>query len=123
MVSGIVLSHAALFARLGSGSDRRDKYTSITIASGTRRIELNRDGENQAAIKHAARACERQKLTWIRGERAEVGDEQQELRADERADDDVDAEVEDPVRVEAARLRPHARELQPEEVRGGEQHA
>jgi hypothetical protein len=64
------------------------------------------DGEDEAAVEDAAGAGEREELARIGGERPEVGDQQQQLRADQRADDDVDAEVEDAIRVEAARLRP-----------------
>ena len=77
----------------------------------------------QAAVEHAARPRQRQQLRRIGPKRPEVRDEQQQLRADERADDDVDAEVEHADRVEAARLRADHGELQTEQVRRGEQHA
>ena len=54
---------------------------------------------------------------------SEVGDQQQQLGADERADDDVDAEVEDALRVEAARPRADQRELQAEQIGRRQQHA
>ena len=80
------------------------------------------DGGDQAAVEHAGRAEQVQQLaasssrTCRARRRASM-----QLGADERADDDPDAEVHDPVRVEAARPRAHQRELQPEQVRGGQQ--
>ena len=85
--------------------------------------ERDDDREDQAAVEHAARARQRQQLARIGAERAEVGDEQQQLRADQRADDDVDAEVEHARLVEAARLGADHRELQAEQVGGGQQDA
>src|SRR3989442_14495008 len=85
--------------------------------------ERDDDGEDEAAVEHAARTRQREQLVRIRLERPEIGDQQQQLRADERADDDVDAEVEHAVRVEAARLRANHRELQADQIRRGEQDA
>jgi hypothetical protein len=53
----------------------------------------------------------------VRDEHLGVGQEQQQLGADEGADDDVDAEVEDAVGVEASCFRPHHRQLQAEQIR------
>ena len=53
----------------------------------------------------------------------EVDEEQQQLRADQRGDDDGDAEVERAVRIEPAALRARHRQPQAEQVRGGQQHA
>ena len=57
----------------------------------------------------------------IGAERTKVRDQQQQLGADERADDDVDAEIQDADGVETTRLRAHHGELQAEQVRRGEQ--
>jgi hypothetical protein len=78
--------------------------------------QRNGHGEDEAAVEYAAGSREGDEIGWIRPERAEIGDEQEQLRADERADDDVDAEVEDPIRVEAARLGADHGELEPEET-------
>src|SRR5207302_7909525 len=56
-------------------------------------------------------------------ERLKVRDEQQQLRADERADDDVDAEIHYAIGVEAALPCADQRELQTEQIRGGQQDA
>src|SRR5262245_52137719 len=85
--------------------------------------ERNDDRENQPTVKDAARAGQRQKLAGIARERTPVRDEQQQLRADECADDDVDAEIEDPRLIEASRLGSHGGELQAEQVRRRQKHA
>ena len=76
--------------------------TSHVVHSGSPMLpdvpQRDDDGEDQPAVEHAAGARERQQLARVGGERPEVGDQQQQLRADQRADDDVDAEVEDAVR-------------------------
>ena len=102
--------------------------TSVTVHSGMRcrRMIPERHGDrgDQAAVEHAARSHQRQQLARdCCRERVEVDDQQQQLRADQRADDDPDAEVHDPVGIEAARPGAHQRELQAEQVGGGQQHA
>ena len=52
-----------------------------------------------------------------------VDGEEQQLGADERADDDPDAQVHHPLLIEGARARAHQREPQPEQVGDGEQDA
>src|SRR5262249_44922672 len=64
-----------------------------------------------------------QKLGGVALERLKVGDEQQELRADQRTDDDIDAQVHHPGAVEMARLGALERQLQAKQVGGGEQNA
>ena len=66
---------------------------------------------------------QRQQLRRAPPERVVIDDEQQELRPGERADDDPDAEVHHPGGVETARPRPRQRELQPQQVCRGKQHA
>src|SRR5260221_3729284 len=56
--------------------------------------------ENEAAVEHAPDAHQRQELARVGRERLEVDDEEQQFRADERADDDVDAEIEDAIAVD-----------------------
>ncbi len=81
------------------------------------------DGEDQAAVEDPARPRQRQQLARVRDEHLGVGQEQQQLGADEGADDDVDAEVEDAVGVEASCFRPHHRQLQAEQIRRRQQDA
>src|SRR5204862_4067825 len=83
--------------------------------------QRDRDGDDQAAVEHSARSQQREQLARIGAERIEVGDQQQQLGADQRADDDVDAEVEHPVRVEAAVVRADDSQLQPQQVGGSKQ--
>ena len=85
--------------------------------------DRDRDGGDQPAVEHAAGPHQRHQLARILPERVEVDDQQQQLGADQRADDDPDAQVHDPVGVEAARPRTHQRELQAEQVGGRQQHA
>src|SRR5437763_3757162 len=85
--------------------------------------QRDNDSDDEAAVEDAARSRQCQELARVGCVRSEVGDDQQQLRANERADDDVDAEVEHAVRVEAAVLRPNARELQTQQVRRGQQNA
>src|SRR5262249_55593856 len=46
--------HAALRARFGSGASARDRYTSMTIASGASRIEMNCDVENMPTVPRSS---------------------------------------------------------------------
>ena len=85
--------------------------------------ERHGDRQDQPSIEDAARSQQCEQFARIRPEGAEIGEEQQQLGADECADDDVDAEVEDAICVQAAVLRPDHGELQAEQVRGGQQHA
>ena len=79
------------------------------------------DGRDQPAVEHAARARQVRQSRGAQGRTCRIDDEQQQLRADQRADDDPDPEVHDPVRIQAARPGPDQRELQAEQVGGGEQ--
>jgi hypothetical protein len=101
--------------------------TSLVVQSGRRWRRMYQNAtataSDQPAVEHAARAEEREELAGCCEKVLEVDDEQQELRADERGDDDVDAEVHHPRGVEAARACPRERELQARQVGGGEQHA
>ena len=81
------------------------------------------DREDQAAVEHAARPRQRQQVLRRRAELIEVDDEQQQLRADQRGDDDVDAEVEHARRVEPPLLGAAHRQPEPEQIGRGEQHA
>ena len=83
----------------------------------------HRHGENQAAVEHASGASEGDQLGRVADEGAEVGDDQQQLRADERADDDVDPEVQHARLVEALAWRAHHGQLQAQQIRRGQQHA
>src|SRR5207248_942815 len=74
------------------------------------------DGDDQAAVEDAARPGQREQLARIGAERFEIGDEQQELRPDESADDDVDAEVEDAVRIESASFGADHREFEAQKI-------
>ena len=73
--------------------------------------EPDRHGDDQPAVEHAGRARERQDLARLLAEVVEIDDDQHQLGADERRDDEVDPEVHDPRGVEAragARGRPPA---------------
>jgi hypothetical protein len=85
--------------------------------------EGNDDRENQATVEDAARTREREQLRWGAPELIEVDDEEQQLRTDERRDDDVDAEVEHAVRVEATRFRARHCEPQSQEIGRGQEDA
>ncbi len=78
---------------------------------------------DQPAVKHAARPQQRQQFLRIPAERVEFDDQEQQLRAGERADDDPDAEVHHPVRIESALAGADQCELQPQQVGGGQQDA
>src|SRR4029450_10647311 len=68
----------------------------------------DRHSEYQPPVEDAARARQGQQLTRIVSKGIEVRDEKQDFRADQGADDDVDAEVEDAGRIELAGFRaPH----------------
>ena len=58
--------------------------------------------EDQPAVEDAARLRQRQQLLRIAREEPPVLVEEQQLRADQRADDDPDAQVHHPIAVEAA---------------------
>ena len=64
-----------------------------------------RDGHrgDEPAVEHPAGAEQIEELARARLVLVEFDDEEQQLRARERADDDPDAEVHHPVRIEAAR--------------------
>jgi hypothetical protein len=76
--------------------------------------ERHEHRRDQSAVEHAARSRQRQQLTGVAAVVVELDDVQQELGADEGADDDVDAQVEHPRRVETARLGALHREAQAE---------
>ena len=83
--------------------------------------ERDERGGDEAAVKHAARSGEHENLVGVVAEVVEVDEEQQQLRADERGDDDVDAEIEQASGVESGLAPAHDGELQAGEI-GGRQH-
>ena len=61
---------------------------------------------DQSAVEDARRADAGPCIpAAVSGELVVVDDQQEQLGADERADDDPDAEIHDPVRIETARPR------------------
>ena len=80
-------------------------------------------GGDQPAVKHAARAQQRREFLPAARELLEVDDEEQRLGADERGDDDPDAEVEHLVGVEPGLPGAARRHPQPEQIGRGQQHA
>ena len=85
--------------------------------------ERDHDRRDQSAVEHAGRADQVHQPGRAQRELVVIDDQQQQLGADQRADDDPDAEVHDPVRIEPAGAGPHQRELQAEQVGGGQQQA
>ena len=78
--------------------------------------QRDRDREDQPAVEYAALAREVQQLRRVGAKRREVRDEQKQLRADERGDDDVDAQIENARLVEPACFCPADCQLQAEEI-------
>ncbi len=70
------------------------------------------DGQDQPAVEDAARLRQREQLRGVAREQPPVLVEQQQLGADQGADDDPDAQVHHPVTVQAA--GPGADERQPQ---------
>ena len=76
--------------------------TSVTVHIGIRcrqRYHERHDNcRDQAAVEDAAGSHEVHDSGRVCGERVALDDQQEQLGADERADDDPDAEIHDPVR-------------------------
>ena len=75
--------------------------------------ERDDDRGDQTAVEHASGSQDVEEFPWIGRHLAALDDDEEELGADERADDDPDAKVHDPVRVESAGAGAPQRELQP----------
>ncbi len=84
--------------------------------------EGDADCEEQPAVKHASQPREIQQVARVL-ELIEVDDEQEQLGADKRGNDDVDPEVQHPVRVQSPFLCPPHRQAEAEQVGGGQQDA
>ena len=82
--------------------------------------EGNHEREDQPAVEHATRPEQRQRIL---PEMVEIDHHQQQLRTDEGAEDNGDAEIHDAVAVEAACAGAHDRELQTDQIRAGQQDA
>ena len=85
--------------------------------------ERHHHREDQSAVEHTAGSGEREQFPGRAAELVEVDEQQHQLRADERRDDDVDAEVEHAIGIEAPALRAGHRQSEPEQVRRGQEDA
>jgi hypothetical protein len=78
---------------------------------------------DEAAVEHTAGAHEREQLARLRAEVVEVDGDQHQLGADERRDDEVDPQIHDARRIDAAMAGADNGQLQPRQIREREQHS
>src|SRR5262245_29757290 len=85
--------------------------------------ERDSNRSDQPSVEDTSRAQKGEEVGYREVKLIEVRDEQQQFRADKSGDDDVNAEIEDAVGIESPSLSSYSRELQAEQIRGGEQDA